>query len=214
MQYHTLEIDTQPTMAAQRRRKGSNFSTFMWKGFSLFLAFLTLLICTSMSCKTPKAVKEEISPVNGTKATVVDYTGLDGCGIMLMLDDDRLLLPMNDENIVKGLHYGQRVSITFEEVDAMVSICMAENMTAKILTIDLTEKIDLAWLDGIAKKSKPYNINRCNDSEGEFFYVQTGKLATAYSIDGKEICNTPGKAMSDCVRRFNTSNKCRIKGMP
>jgi len=210
MQYSTLEIDTQPSTAALRRRKGSNFYTFMSKGFCLSVGFLILFT----ACKTPKAKEANKVQMDGTAATVVDYTGLDGCRQMLMLDDGRLLLPMNDDDIVSSLHYGQRVSITFEEVDAMVSICMAENLFANIQTIDLIEKVDLSWLDDIVKKSNPYNINRCNDSEGEFIYVQTGKMATAYTIAGKEICKTPGKAMSDCVRRFSASKQCRIKGMP
>ena len=211
MQYRTLEIDTQPTTVAQRRRKGSNFSTFMSKGFSLSIALIALMICTSMSCKTPKTADSEKVVTDGTKATVVDYTGLDGCRQMLMLDDGRLMVAQDDAGLVQTLHYGQRVAITFEETEPMVSICMTEDMTAKILTINLIEKIDFTWLDEVAKKSKPFNINRCSDSEGEFFYVQTGKLATAYSIEGKEICKTPGKAMSDCVRRFNSSKQCIVK---
>ena len=91
---------------------------------------------------------------------------------------------------------------------------MAEDLVAKIKTIDLLEKVDWSWLDSVAKKSAVYNIHRCIDDNGSFIYVQTGKLATAYEIDGTELCNTPGKAMSDCVRRFNASKKWRIKGMP
>ncbi len=214
MKNSTLKIDTQSTRAALRRRKGNNFYTFMSKGFSLSLVFLMIIINTNMSCKTPKTGNSIATSTDGTLATVVDYTGLDGCRKMLMLDDGRLMLPMNYDNSVQGLHYGQRVSITFEIVDAMVSICMAENISATIKTIDLTENVDLSWLDGLTKKSNPYSINRCNDADGEFIYVQTGKLASAYTLDGKEMCSTPGKAMSECVRRFDVSDKCRIKGMP
>jgi len=147
----------------------------------------------------------------GNLATVVDYTGLDGCRQMLMLDDGRLMIPLEDEGLVQELHYGQRVSITFEETEPMVSICMTEDMTAKINTIELVEKVDLTWIDGIVKKMKPYGINRCSDDKGDFIYVQSGKVSTAYTIEGVEICNTPGKAMSDCVRRFNASKQCLIK---
>jgi len=212
MQYSTLEIDTQPTTAAQRRRKGSNFSTFLSKGFCLSMVLLTIMVLLGTACKTPESTSNTTEAnKGGTKATVVDYTGLDGCRQMLMLDDGRLMVAQDDEGVVQQLHYGQRVSITFEETEPMVSICMTEDMTAKIKTIDLIEKIDFSWLDGVAKSSKPYEINRCMDNEGDFIYVQTGKLATAYALDGKEICNTPGKAMSDCVRRFNASKKCVIK---
>lgn len=213
MIYSTLEIESQLTMAHLRRRKGSNFYRFMHSRNNPFAILLILILSIGVSCKTPKTNKSDMK-AKGTMATVVDYTGLDGCGKMLMLADGRLLLPTDGAEAMNACHYGQRVFVNFTEQEAMVSICMAEDLTASIQTLDFAEQVDFSWMDGIVTKSKPYNIHRCSDDEGSFIYIKTGKNATAYTLDGKEICNTPGKAMSDCVRRFSSSEKCRIKGMP
>lgn len=214
MQDSTLEIDVQHTTHALRPRKGSNLYRFMSKGIHLLMWFFMVIICTSMSCKTAKSAESANSDKSSTSATVVDYTGLDGCGQMLMLDDERLLLPTNTNNLLSGLHYGQRVAITFEIQESMASICMAENFSAEILTIQLLEEVDFSWLDQISTKSNPYSVYRCSEDENAFIYVQTAKMATAYTLEGQEICHTPGKAMSECVQKFNASKKCRIKGMP
>jgi len=213
MHHSTLEIDIQPTMAHLRRRKGSNFYRLMFGRFYPTVALLILLISTGVACKTPKTNKQDMK-AKGTMATVVDYTGLDGCGKMLLLDDGRLLLPMDGAEAMNVCHYGQRVTVNFTEQEAMVSICMAEDLSASIESLDLAESVDFSWMDSIVKKTKPYNIHRCSDDDGSFIYIQTGKRATAYTLDGEEICNTPGKAMSDCVRRFSASKAVRIKGMP
>ena len=87
----------------------------------------------------------------GTLATVVDATGLDGCGFLLHLDDGTVLEPMPavficgtppipEEFLNNALNEfeladGQRVSIAYEPVDDMFSICMAGQMV-KITCIE------------------------------------------------------------------------------
>jgi len=213
MKYSTLEFESQPSRSHLRRRKGSNFYRLMLERYYSIAAIFILIFVSSVSCKTPKTSKADMS-TTGTIATVVDYTGLDGCGKMLMLDDGRILLPTDAADAMAVCHYGQRVIINFTEMEPMVSICMTEDLTASIQTLDLAEKVDFSWMDSIVKKSKPYNIHRCSDDNGEFIYMKTGKKSTAYTLEGKEICSTPGKAMSDCVRRFGASKQRRIKGMP
>ena len=214
MQDSTLEIDVQQTTHALRPRKGSNLNRFMSKGIYLLMWIFVVIICTSMSCKTVKSPEASNTDQSKRNATVVDYTGLDGCGKMLMLDDGRLILPINSNKLISDMHYGQRVAITFEAQESMASICMAEHLTAEIQSIEPIEEVDFSWLDKLTKKADPYSIYRCSDDDNTFIYVQTAKMSTAYSLEGQEICSTPGKAMSDCVRKFNDSQKCRIKGMP
>jgi hypothetical protein len=63
------------------------------------------------------------SCVNAKAATIIDYTGLDGCGLILKLSTGEVLEPMNlnDFNITPT--DGLKVWVKYHEV-ANASICM------------------------------------------------------------------------------------------
>lgn len=73
-----------------------------------------------------------------TQGTVVDKTGLDGCGLMIQSSDGKLLLPAEyatgvDQSLIKA---GAKLRFGFTEIGGM-SICMAEDA---IVRIDCLEK--------------------------------------------------------------------------
>jgi hypothetical protein len=68
-------------------------------------------------------------------ATVVDYTGMDGCGLLLKLSDDKLLSPLRlayvqaptrEEDPI--YHYqlkaGEKVVIAYRKVEQQATACM------------------------------------------------------------------------------------------
>jgi hypothetical protein len=79
--------------------------------FFACVGFLLLNACHGTSCVNTKA------------ATIVDYTGLDGCGLILKLSTGEVLEPMNlnDFNITPT--DGLKVWVKYHEV-AGASICM------------------------------------------------------------------------------------------
>ena len=59
------------------------------------------------------------------KATLRDYTGFDGCGFVLVLQDEEVLeMGEFDEEPIFQFFDGMEVSISYEEMQAMTSICM------------------------------------------------------------------------------------------
>ncbi len=69
--------------------------------------------------------------------TVKDYTGLDGCGLLIILDNGETLEPAEVvPNFV--LKEGQRVRLSYTELTDRASICMA----GKIVRIDCIEELN------------------------------------------------------------------------
>ena len=59
------------------------------------------------------------------KATLRDYTGLDGCGFVLVLDNGEVLeMGGFDEDPDFQFNDGMEVSISYEEMQGMATICM------------------------------------------------------------------------------------------
>lgn len=80
------------------------------------LIFLTIALffvsCERRSCENAQA------------ATIEDYTGLDGCGLVIKLQNGEVLEPvnLNDFNITPT--DGMKVWVKYHEVSGMASICM------------------------------------------------------------------------------------------
>lgn len=97
------------------------------KGFIAFVLLTSLFQCG-------RQAENEISKGCGTKATVVDMTGLDGCGLMFELEDGSRLEPElrtyikapsreEDPMYYFELEAGKKVTISWEESLAL-SACM------------------------------------------------------------------------------------------
>jgi hypothetical protein len=73
-----------------------------------------------------------------TQGTVQDFTGLDGCRLLIVTEDGKKLLPGSilDEDF--QLEAGQEISFDYRPVD-MMSVCMAEDEIVEITCIKLKE---------------------------------------------------------------------------
>lgn len=62
----------------------------------------------------------------GTSGVWRDFSGLDGCQWMIVLDDGRRLIPhFPSHMLVPRIEPGQRVSIGFTPIDSIADVCMA-----------------------------------------------------------------------------------------
>lgn len=64
---------------------------------------------------------------NAQKATFKDMTGLDGCGMMIELEDGKRLEYINLNDFEITPEDGKQIWVTYENYDGM-SICMAGQM--------------------------------------------------------------------------------------
>jgi hypothetical protein len=95
---------------------------------------LVLLLAFSL-LSAQKCEKERGNACN-TAGLVVDMSGLDGCGLMIELEDKSKLEPVEIFNEFE-LTEGMKISFDYEEVNGM-SICMAGKQV-KITCIDVIE---------------------------------------------------------------------------
>ncbi len=93
--------------------------------FKVCLSILTTDGCKSEYCTIVKISNPVTVPVIYTgKGTVVDKTGLDGCGLLILMNDGKVLLPLM---IIPRfeLKPGQRLELAWEIVRNTATICMA-----------------------------------------------------------------------------------------
>lgn len=207
-----LQIDYQPHRGFPRRRKCSTlYLVSLNKNPSHLIVFaLSIVLLTVFSaCKSAKSPTR----IEGELATVIDLTGLDGCQKLLVMDyKDQRMLPTNGAEHLGRFHYGDRVVVQYKEYENAVSICMVEDIGGKIEVIEKAEPlVDLSWIDDRIKPDRHHSVYRCTEEKGDFIYIKSALQSTLYDLKGYEVCSTRGKAMSDCVRRFNASKQCLIK---
>jgi len=105
-----------------------------------FLFSISLLKCGD------DAAIESVAPDCSEPATVVDYTGLDGCGLLLKLSDGKLIMPQRlvyiqaptreeDPIYYYELKAGENVLIGYRVVEDVATSCMAEQLVAFITCI-------------------------------------------------------------------------------
>ena len=98
--------------------------------FALSCCFL--IVTQQQQCKSKN--QDDMANKQCThQGTVVDKTGLDGCGLLIETSDGKLLLPAEyaggvDQSLIKA---GAKIRFDYTEVGGM-SICMAEDAIVRI----------------------------------------------------------------------------------
>jgi hypothetical protein len=89
------------------------------KSISMKLLFFALLIALG-ACTSPKNSCDSTAE----KATLEDFTGLDGCGYLIVLKDGTRLEPINLNSQTVAPADGKKVWLTYTTAKNTASICM------------------------------------------------------------------------------------------
>jgi hypothetical protein len=92
-----------------------------------------------------------VTPACSETATVVDYSSLDGCGLLLQLSNGKLLMPLRltyvqaptraeDPMYYYQLQAGEKLLIGYREVEQGINACMAGEFVAFITCIRPVEE--------------------------------------------------------------------------
>lgn len=152
-------------------------------------------------------------------ATAKDFTGLDGCGIMMVLDNGDKMLPVNLDQYSPALKDGEHVRVSFVLED-MASTCMAEDAVVRLTCLarmsgeewvaDCPTMIDpyrVAWSAQVMQELNPRQVEEL-DIEGQrayrfiapsgvHIYSCTGELLCAYTFDAVHACDEIQKKTND-----------------
>ncbi|MEM9824572.1 MAG: hypothetical protein AAF985_26025, partial [Bacteroidota bacterium] len=105
--------------------------------YALFYLFLML----TLQCKTKKEVvtdppktKDPIEKTIActTHAIVEDHTGLDGCRLLLRLDNGKKWLPSNSNDPKYKLEKNDEIYFGYRLVEDGISVCMAEDKIVEL----------------------------------------------------------------------------------
>lgn len=80
--------------------------------FFIFTTILAFSSCKRTSCENAQA------------ATIEDYTGLDGCGMVIKLQSGEVLEPTNLNGFDITPEDGMKVWVKYHELQNVMSICM------------------------------------------------------------------------------------------
>ncbi len=93
------------------------------KTFMIIFITFAISMITLESCEVVPSPSDDSNTKCEFTGTVHDYTGLDGCGFIIELDNGEKLEPAVIEDESFELEDGQRVSLSYEPIEA-ASFCM------------------------------------------------------------------------------------------
>ncbi len=172
------------------------------------LVFLVLFF--TLACSSTKQNSNE-KPGGDCLITVSvkDFTGLDGCSMLLVTSDGKKLLPMEAPADINWKP-GEKYKIGYTAIDDALSICMAEN---EIIKVSCAEKLTVECKpsqngrDNSDLKSRIDNgdVQRIirYEFDGSWVY-QINRMGTSEFIDcqGVSLCQEKCEKFSECFKRI------------
>ena len=180
--------------------------------------FSSLILLTA--CKTSKSSGDYSKCT--TNGTVQDFSGLDGCSLLIVLENGDKYLPTNPEVDGKVLKAGQNIQFGYKEGEDMVSICMSESkiveltclnileeapIPEKIPCLDITKPMEVTWMAKMIKSHQPEQILKYAYRTDGWAYLFKGKETLMYDCQGTLVCE---KSESDCLKLVMPGAKGQI----
>lgn len=167
--------------------------------------------------------------VNGGQCSetgvVQDFTGLDGCKLLIVAENGEKLLPAEIEDPVFELEAGQRIRFSYQELTDQMSICMAEDKIVQITCIRLIDDRAAippchqedgvekgSWLATLQAKHLPREIIRYPYKTNGWAYLFTGKEFYLYDCQGTLI--KTGPSAGACLEGEVTQTEARVTIYP
>jgi hypothetical protein len=184
---------------------------------SVFSTALAILVTVGgEKCNRPPESGVECSfPV-----TARDYSGMDGCGILLEKADGTKLLATNLSVYAPAAREGDVMRISYEKLDEMVSVCMAENSIVRISCYELISKasgcpdmIDpyrVAWASRVMTEIDPRQVELLY-VEDQKSYRFTGRTeGRIYTCEGDVLCIYPVAEREKCKEILDKVRDAKI----
>lgn len=180
--------------------------------YSLLLVF---------ACGTPKSQvgtpNAEDASVCKTMVEAKDFSGLDGCQILLITDDGQKLL-VGESLPGKSIEAGKYYAIDFEVFEGMASICMAEDKIIRLTCLQEIKKdrpiikkcyntedvFDIPFLKREIEKNQPLRIIRFEFRGGAAYQINGEQGYKLIDCQGNNMCEELGKNFKECFTYFNT----------
>ena len=163
----------------------------MLKNIILSFAVIALL----GSCKSTQTIGGSCAHAG----TVIDKTGLDGCGLLIE-SEGQILLPLSLPEHSRPLQEGQHILFDYEVVPDVMGTCMAESAIVKLTCLtqepddsgaacaDVKNPMEVDWMKRIAKERRSNQIVRYKYHETAWAYLFIGSEKYLYDCQGVLLC--------------------------
>ena len=178
------------------------------------LFFICGLLFLALACNTSKNANSNFGKCEES-GIVKDYSNLDGCKLLIEVENGEKYLPTNTTFNGITLKDGQRISFSYKEGEAMVSICMAEDKIIELTCLELIQETSSAespacqeikdpmsvmWMASALKSHQPVQVVIYPYQREESAYLFKGKDIFLYDCRGKLLCETEGAATEECLQ--------------
>lgn len=167
--------------------------------------FLTVAVLAG--CCTSKRVNESTCTSSGI---VRDFSGLDGCKLLIELDNGDLL---NPAELPEGatLTPGERLIFSFEILEGYISTCMSEKYIVKITCLkpwdpslawcaDVSNPFDVPWMNDAFDRLNPVQIIKFR-KEGQAWYLfRAIDQQYLYDCRGNLLCSGDNSSDDTCYQ--------------
>lgn len=178
----------------------------------------SILVISLSACNVNKNTTNDSEDECTTLGTVKDFTGLDGCGMMILLENGDKLLPAKINNEKFTLQDGQRIKFNYKVIEDAMSICMAEKASIEVTCIELAtsgttpfipecydaeDPKTVPWMKDLMRDLKPVSIEKFtfrDDGWAYLFYTATEQ--TLYDCQGNFICKHQGLGVNQCKVKY------------
>ncbi len=167
---------------------------------------LILLSCLLILCAS-KCEKGECTEMG----TIKDFSGMDGCGLMIVLDNGEKLQPVEYDSDKPEIREGQRIKFGYKELKDQMGICMSGKMVkinciefikndtggtrtggVKPIKKECVETLDpysKKWLQDALMRTNAYQVIRYTyRTDGFAYYFLGPKVNLMLDCQGTVIC--------------------------
>jgi len=180
-----------------------------------FFPILLLTLCLACKSTQNNSKKSDDLTACNTTATVKDYTGLDGCRFLLLMENGEKWLAVGAKKLGWKFEDHQKIIFGYKEIQPMASVCMAEQKTVELTCIALAENtgkpnipecyrtkepMTVPWMKEIIKKKQVEKVIRYPYSDNFAYLFWTNKKSYVYDCQGFFLCEVQGENLSQCYR--------------
>ena len=155
-----------------------------------------------------------------TEGIVVNYEGLNQCGLLIELQDGKLLFP---EKLPPGqwdLNNGMVVNLDYTIIEESTNACMAEDAVVELTCLKIIDRIslcaerasrdDLIWINSKIGALRPLSIREYKQNELLYYYFHSSQMNYLYDCEGNFICKVGEREKNECSTRIQTMEQVRI----
>lgn len=188
----------------------------------MYKSLLLLLLVITLGCSTQKETQNKVLTDCNTTATVKDFTGMDGCKFLLIVENGDKWKVGSKGDLKWRYEDGQKIKFGYREIENMASVCMMEKKMIELTCIELADTDDkpvtpecyrtkkpqtVSWMQDILKKNEVKKVVRYPHSDNFAYLFWTEAKSYVYDCQGYLLCEVKDMDISSCKRSIRGANE-------